>query len=164
MRASVSHYFGRNFDAGMSPWTESVQSPGLYTGNPSISNTVSKYMCSLRRRKVRRLADNLTILIFILLSKARGGETVVSAKAINSETMKKLWEINTAFPKTPVSGSSSWAGHRLRAMMQVLYITSFLCLLRSDEALRIQCEDVDFEDYLDANKTVNVRVKLTLPF
>lgn len=52
MRAAMSHQYGRNFKHGVQPFTENQNKPGTYTGNPSMSDTVSNYMISLRRRKV----------------------------------------------------------------------------------------------------------------
>lgn len=52
MCAAVSHKFGRDFGLGTQPWVESPVNPGHFTGNPSLSVTVSQYMISLRRRKV----------------------------------------------------------------------------------------------------------------
>jgi hypothetical protein len=50
MRAAMSYAFGRLHRLGNIPWQE-VES-GRPTGNPSVSELVSSYMVSLRRRKV----------------------------------------------------------------------------------------------------------------
>ena len=53
MRASMTYAFGRIHGLGSLPWHESESTPGHMVGNPSVSNTVSSFMISLRRRKVR---------------------------------------------------------------------------------------------------------------
>ena len=53
-----------------------------------------------------------------------------------------------------------WAGYKVRQMLHTLYVTSMLCLLRYDEALRIQWHHVHFEQ--DAKGRPIVR--LELPF
>ncbi|KAH9913412.1 uncharacterized protein B0H18DRAFT_1126275 [Fomitopsis serialis] len=50
MRAAISHKFGRDFGFGDQPWTQNPAT-GKFTGNPSLSVTVSQYMISLQRRK-----------------------------------------------------------------------------------------------------------------
>jgi hypothetical protein len=54
MRASMTHIFGRILGIGSQPWKQTASSDGrvLVEGNPSISEKVSTYMVSLRRRKV----------------------------------------------------------------------------------------------------------------
>lgn len=51
MRAAASYGFAHKQKCGNAEWK---QLPcGLWTGNPSLSTHVSRYMCSLQRRKVR---------------------------------------------------------------------------------------------------------------
>ena len=47
MRAAMTYAFGRLYGLGMVAWQENERA-----GNPSVSNVVSSYMMSLRRRKV----------------------------------------------------------------------------------------------------------------
>ena len=63
MRAAATYGFGRLHHLGIAPWRQS-EVTGKWIGNPSVSETVSTYMISLRRRKVC------------------AGETPTSAKAI----------------------------------------------------------------------------------
>ncbi|KAH7910371.1 hypothetical protein BJ138DRAFT_1087834 [Hygrophoropsis aurantiaca] len=151
MRAAISHKFGRDHGLGTQPWTEHPMQPGKYIGNPSLSVTVSQYMVSLRRRKVR------------------AGEVVTSARAIDEPTMKRLWDFNkTMSPKEigPVSrkrkaeNPAEWAGYLVRTMLYLLYLVSLLCLLRFDEALRITWSDVVFQPRLISD----FRIELRLPF
>ena len=51
MRAAMTYAFGRLFGLGTLPWHKS-ETTGQMMGNPSVSDTVSSYMVSLRRRKV----------------------------------------------------------------------------------------------------------------
>ncbi|EPQ56081.1 hypothetical protein GLOTRDRAFT_105114 [Gloeophyllum trabeum ATCC 11539] len=127
--------------------------PGSFKGNPSLSVTVSQYMVSLRRRKVRQ------------------GEVVTSARAIDEETIKVLYYFNNGYPppdgldgltsrKRKAEHPEDWAGYTIRMMLQVLYITSMLCLLRYDEALGISWSDVFFERAEDGSWH---RLRLELP-
>ena len=52
MRAAMTYAFGRLHGLGTLPWHQS-EVTGTMVGNPSVSDTVSSYMVSLRRRKVR---------------------------------------------------------------------------------------------------------------
>ncbi|KDQ49857.1 hypothetical protein JAAARDRAFT_107155, partial [Jaapia argillacea MUCL 33604] len=76
MRASVSHMFSRVLARGLHPWMPNPMQPGKFIGNPSMSLTVSQYMISLRRRRVR------------------AGEIVTSARAMDESTMKALYNFN----------------------------------------------------------------------
>ncbi|KAI0324841.1 hypothetical protein GY45DRAFT_1349214 [Cubamyces sp. BRFM 1775] len=138
MRAAISHKYGREYKLGTQPWTENPHKPGTFSRNPSLSVVVSQYMVSLRRRKVR------------------AGEVVTSARAIDEETMKKLWEFNRNFPREELKINSRY---KVRQMLQTLYTISMLCLLRYDEALRIMWSDVELLE-MDGSFVV----KLTLPF
>ena len=51
MRASMTYAFGRIHGLGSLPWHKN-ETTGKMVGNPSVSQTVSSYMLSLRRRKV----------------------------------------------------------------------------------------------------------------
>ncbi|KAH7921721.1 hypothetical protein BV22DRAFT_997520, partial [Leucogyrophana mollusca] len=64
MRAAMTYAFGQLHGLGTMPWHESEL--GGMAGNPSVSNEVSGYMCSLRHRKVQ------------------AGEVACSARAITS--------------------------------------------------------------------------------
>ncbi|KAJ6481386.1 hypothetical protein DFH09DRAFT_944307, partial [Mycena vulgaris] len=52
MRAAATYGFGRLNGLGSLPWQKSEVS-GKMLGNPSISEDVSRYMISLRKKKVR---------------------------------------------------------------------------------------------------------------
>jgi hypothetical protein len=51
-----------------------------------------------------------------------------------------------------------WGGGRLRRMLQCIYAIAFLCLLRFDEALKIQAH------HLEVINEKTGEMKLTLPF
>lgn len=55
IRAMATYAFSRVHHIGRVPWHEDPSTQKWY-GNPSISETVSTYMCSLRRKKVSTLA------------------------------------------------------------------------------------------------------------
>lgn len=71
MRASMTYAFGRIHGLGSMHWQHSA---GGMIGNPSVSEEVSRYMLSLRRRKVQ------------------AGETATSARAISAVRLLLLWE------------------------------------------------------------------------
>jgi hypothetical protein len=52
MRASMTYMFGRVHGLGTLQWQENGTGTGEMKGNPSVCETVSSYMVSLRRRKV----------------------------------------------------------------------------------------------------------------
>jgi hypothetical protein len=54
MRAATTYGFGRLNGLGSIPWQKSEVS-GKMLGNPSVSETVSRYMITLRKAKVRSL-------------------------------------------------------------------------------------------------------------
>ena len=64
MRAAMTYAFGRLYGHGSMHWQRSPLGDGM-VGNPSISEGVSRYMLSLRRRKVQ------------------AGEAATSARAIS---------------------------------------------------------------------------------
>ncbi|KIK62863.1 hypothetical protein GYMLUDRAFT_134120, partial [Collybiopsis luxurians FD-317 M1] len=75
MRAAATFAFGRLFGKGHIPWAVSEMT-GNMVGNPSVSELVSAYMVSLRRRKVQ------------------AGEEQTSARAITPEILGQLWDFN----------------------------------------------------------------------
>jgi hypothetical protein len=99
----------------------------------------------------------------------REGEIPQSARAITSEELRKLyhfnhknenWDIKGYKGPTPRNQKSTiheWGTPLLRRLLQVVMIIAFLCLLRSDEVLKIRREHVQF---LNNPR----RIKLTLPF
>ncbi|KAJ8080117.1 hypothetical protein PM082_016964 [Marasmius tenuissimus] len=69
MRAAITFLFGRIYGLGSQPWHES-EVTGKMLGNPSVSEKVSLYMMSLRRRKVQ------------------AGEEATSARAIKPASLR----------------------------------------------------------------------------
>lgn len=72
------------------------------------------------------------------------------------EVMQRLYEFNTNFrdpanykqPKRAQNRKNAnehpWGSEKVRTMLQCLYIISFICLLRYDEALHIQWHEIVF--------------------
>ncbi|KAH9928484.1 uncharacterized protein BXZ73DRAFT_48397 [Epithele typhae] len=158
MRAAIGHQYAREYKLCTldQPWAESKTHPGTWTGNPCNSPTVSQYMSSLKRRKVRSGASEST-----------------SAKAMDEKTMQKLHDINTNYPveltlitvprkrkSDEIDVREPWAGYRIRTMLQCLYIISMLCLLRYDEALHIRFDHIE----LTKNEDGELVLILNLPF
>ncbi|KAA1471616.1 hypothetical protein DENSPDRAFT_894477 [Dentipellis sp. KUC8613] len=156
MRAAMSHKFGREYGRGSLPWVEDGSASGHFLGNPSVGLVVSEYMISLRRRKVH------------------SGEVVTSARAIDNTIIKKLYDLMIEQAKSnkpdysPVSrrakeeSPESWAGSNLREMLHALYLIAFFCLLRFDEALRIEWHWITIEPV--PGKPEKARIRLQLPY
>ncbi|KAG1871447.1 hypothetical protein F4604DRAFT_2014217 [Suillus subluteus] len=151
MRAAISHKYGCDHRLGTQPWLEDSLQPGHFRGNLSLSVTVSQYMISLGRRKVR------------------AGEVVTSARAMDEQTMKELYEYNVNFAnedfgptlnKRKAEAPQNWAGSSVRLMLQLMFVTAMLLLLRFEEVLRITWSDVRFEYYQPRRR----RIRLMLPF
>ncbi|KAK0435126.1 uncharacterized protein EV420DRAFT_1217721, partial [Desarmillaria tabescens] len=115
------------------------------SGNPSISQLVSCYMVGLQKRKVAK------------------GETPTSARAIGPDDLLRLYDFNRRpenWDNTKLS-AANWCGGNMRRLLQAVYLVAFTCLLRIDEALKIQVHDLRFyDDELDGTACVSV----TLPF
>ncbi|KAJ3726483.1 DNA breaking-rejoining enzyme [Lentinula guzmanii] len=150
MRAAATFGFGRIHSLGMQAWHQSEIS-GQMLGNPSVSETVSSYMLSLRRRKTH------------------AGETSTSARAVTSELLAELHHFNNQpeFQESHVHWSSSrkapkgQLGPRARTMLNLGYNLAFCGLLRVDELLKIQMQDVTISDIAKTGKT---KLILRLPF
>lgn len=89
---------------------------------------------------------------------------------MDEPTLKNLFEFNDSIPKDKADAPpltkaykathpEAWGGSAIRTQLQLLYIVSFLCLLRYDEALRIEWHWIKVENY-EGQK----RVRITLPF
>ncbi|KAJ6464719.1 DNA breaking-rejoining enzyme [Mycena vulgaris] len=147
MRAAMSYAFGRLQRIGLVPWQEPRTVSGSPTGNPSVSEIVSSYMVSLRRRKVQ------------------AGETAVSSRAITEDILRSIYDFNTSDRRSAIQPgggyvlADSWCGPMTRLMIQAASTISFACLLRFDEALRIQLSDIEFLSDKRGNITI---VKLML--
>ena len=102
------------------------------------------------------------------ISKVKGGEVVTSARAMNEDVMRLLYDFNSAVPVETLApntaqhrvGSNAWAGYRVRVMLHCLYTISMLCLLRYDEALNIRWEDI----FIGVTATGVPFARLSLPF
>lgn len=97
----------------------------------------------------------------------RAGEQATSARAIDVDVLKRLYEFNTTFEdesgaigrKRKAEHPENWGGASIRVMLTLIYLVAFLCLLRFDEVLRIQWDWIVPEEYKGRR-----RLKLTLPF
>ncbi|KIM35214.1 hypothetical protein M413DRAFT_79592 [Hebeloma cylindrosporum] len=151
MRASMTHVFGPDLRLGNERWHKS-ETTGNMTGNPSVSTVLASYMVSLRNRK------------------AHAGHVPTSARAITPEIMKKLYDFNGKYIQaTPVLEYHSnskmksvhdWGGPKTRLALHAIYTLAFICLLRSDEVLKIRYEDIKFVE----EGTNILYMIVTLPF
>ena len=162
----MTYAFGRLHGLGTLPWHLN-EVTGAMMGNPSVSDIVSSYMVSLRRRKVR------------------AGETQTSARAITEvfldyfffsllltlsilqDILKKIYDVNHQpehwdlkpvmfYRKRKGKNANTWGGGRARRLLHAAYVLSFLCLLRVDEVLKIEMHHIEFIS--------DTKIKLTLPF
>lgn len=66
--------------------------------------------------------------------------------------------------KADMDEAEQWGGREIRVMLQVMYLISFLCLLRFDEALRIQWSWIQLDKVQNASGEWVHRITLLLPF
>ncbi|KAN0074520.1 hypothetical protein V8E55_011932 [Tylopilus felleus] len=139
MRAAMTYVFRCLHGLGDMPWHRSEVTNKML-GNPSVSTQVSSYMCALRRRKVQM------------------GEVAISTQAITSDLLYKFyhynhqpshWDIHPYIPAMDLESHSQsqlhdWGGGQVRRLLQAIYTTAHLCLLQSDEVLKIQAHDMTF--------------------
>jgi hypothetical protein len=86
---------------------------------------------------------------------------------MDEDTLRRLYDFNISFQedvgpdtrKRKAERRENWGGHSIRIMLLLIYIISFLCLLRFDEVLNIQWSWIKLEVYKGRN-----RLKLSLPF
>lgn len=89
---------------------------------------------------------------------------------MNEETLKKLYEYNINFTdvgksrKRKADDDDLWGGREVRLQLTTLYILSFLCLLRFDEALRIEWSWIQLDKIQSKSGKEIHRITLLLPF
>ncbi|KAJ3805290.1 hypothetical protein F5876DRAFT_10740, partial [Lentinula aff. lateritia] len=150
MRAAATFGFGRIHGLGMQAWHRSEIS-GKMLGNPSVSETVSSYMLSLCRRKTR------------------AGETATSARAVTSQLLEDLYYFNNqpefqypnTYQSTARKNPKGRLGTRARLLLNLGYALAFCGLLRIDELLKIQLQDITVCRHPQTGQT---KLTLRLPF
>jgi len=148
----------------MTQWRETGD--GRATGNPSLAPFLCNYMVSLRRRIVRKFNIFSDTSMGAKQTQAAVGNEVISARAITSAILRKLHRFNLQAEtgRYPSSGppADPWGSAALRRLLHCLYLLSFWCLLRYDEALRICCEDVMIEKHPTQPRLF--RLRINIPF
>ncbi|KAJ4484558.1 hypothetical protein C8R41DRAFT_921661 [Lentinula lateritia] len=153
MRAAATFGFGQIHGLGMLAWHRSEYT-GKMLGNPSVSETLTSYMLSLRQRKT-----------FV-------GETTTSARAVTSALLLELYNFNNhpefsePRPYKPAARNAPknpmfWGGCRARSLLYLGYTLAFCDLLWIDELLKIQVHDIEMDENLETGATT---LTLTLPF
>ena len=71
------------------------------------------------------------------------------------------WVVKKYSPGTKDKSGDQWGGARARRLLELAYTLSFLCLLRVDEVLKIQSQDLIL---LPSTEDTPPRLQLTLPF
>ena len=140
-------------ELGSHPWRKDRD--GSYSGNPSISSTVSIYMKSLQKKKVSSFrSSSFKMSIINNIFQVRAGTVSQSARAIDANLLFRLYEHNKQHKIASQlhrlgideQGARFWGGAAQRMMMSVAYVLSFLCLLRFDEVLHIQAHHIELID------------------
>ncbi|KAF8706311.1 hypothetical protein AX14_013801 [Amanita brunnescens Koide BX004] len=134
MRSAMTYGFGRLYERGRTHWTST---DGInWTGNPSISTIVSRYMVALRKRKHQS-----------------GENTTMSSRAVTAQDIQAMYIFNEkAYERYqqsmgPASTSSEkeWGRERARRLVHAVIALSFVCLLRIDETLSLRVEDIELQ-------------------
>jgi hypothetical protein len=77
----------------------------------------------------------------------------MSSRAVNPELLRALynynhhpdrWAIRSYAPHVGARALDDWGGGRTRRALQCAYLLAFWCLLRFDEVLNIQFQDICF--------------------
>lgn len=90
MRASMTYGFGRIGTCGNTPWHQSDQ--GEWRGNPSISNQLSRYMVSLRKRKVDTVTTYITAQLHLSYDSRC---TTASLPWVRGRSIQPFWRLST---------------------------------------------------------------------
>ncbi|KAF9014432.1 hypothetical protein BDZ89DRAFT_962869 [Hymenopellis radicata] len=121
MRGAMTKGFGIDGKRGAIPWDSASGE-----GNPSMSMTMAHFCRGLHRRKIHI-----------------HGEVPTSARSLTPYTMERLYLHNAQFWTHP--NIDDWAGPSLRICLHTIYCLAFVCLLRADEVLNIQVQDLSWE-------------------
>ncbi|KAJ3884525.1 hypothetical protein GG344DRAFT_83887 [Lentinula edodes] len=119
MRAAATFGFGRIYGLGMQAW-HSSEITGKMLGNPSVSEIT------------------------------QSGDTPTSARAVTSVLLESLYYYNKqpefqkpkAYQSTSRSGLKGQLGAYSRTLLILGYVIAFCALLRIDELLKIQLQDM----------------------
>ncbi|KIY67164.1 hypothetical protein CYLTODRAFT_353777 [Cylindrobasidium torrendii FP15055 ss-10] len=142
MRAALTFVFGKICGLGTTPWHESELKRGVWLGNPSASPVLSSFMTGLSREKA---SINMR------------GEAPTSSRAITADDLQRLHLLNTdpSLKTMPASDPRMrLGGWMVRIMLMALYTICFFCLLRGDEALGLQMQNIDFKKGRDGRQTL----------
>ncbi|KXN82459.1 hypothetical protein AN958_02535, partial [Leucoagaricus sp. SymC.cos] len=173
MRAAMTYAFGRlGGPNGSMHWYKNAF--GEWEGNPSMSTIVSTYMLSLKRRKVQA-GEAPTSARAITASELSTLTATFLSELCYQDMMKRLYEYNTnpihyTLEQNTNSTSSlttlacdsavtNWAGPVLRRLLILAYTLMFTCLLRVDELLKIQSQDITVDNDQDPDCR---RIQVTL--
>jgi hypothetical protein len=89
------------YECRKTTWSVEIRDgESICKGNPSLSQKVTEYMLSLKRRKIQ------------------SGEIAVSEKALTSQDIKKLWSYNT---KKSSTGDAYERAYRLQLNVNLLF-------------------------------------------
>jgi integrase len=128
-RAALSYHYTMSGFTGS--WFSNPQTRE-YHGNPSGAAYVGRYMRSLRRRKTK------------------SGEAPTSAKALTPDDMRALYNFCQGKGNY---GARQWVCIYAKQrsfngtdsiLSQLMYVLAYLCLLRADEALRIDMRHIEY--------------------
>jgi len=124
LRSALTYGFRRHSRRGTTPWPQNLATQ-RWEGNPSVSVPVSRYMLSLRKRKVWRL----DCAVAINMGWARGRLPATSSFGFISSTTVKdvrtLWILNRSILLMELSGGTHdadcWFTPSLRSPLYACY-------------------------------------------
>ncbi|PPQ78301.1 hypothetical protein CVT24_006499 [Panaeolus cyanescens] len=150
MRAAMTYTFGRVHGLSKQAWSEQHTLDGrlITSGNPSVSELVSRYMLSLHRRKVQKgdISTSARAIDVGILERLHDyNRPIIEDKLSRKEALGGTYQPGTRRPEDKSTNIHNWGGPTARAALQAIYLLAFLCLLRIDEVLKIQADQIEVD-------------------
>ncbi|KAF9016828.1 hypothetical protein BDP27DRAFT_1280690, partial [Rhodocollybia butyracea] len=164
MRAAATFGFGRVHGLGMLAWHRSEVS-GKMLGNPSVSETLTSYMLSLRCRKTLKgeislSAHAVTSVSLVMFIVPMCNLCALISQLYNYNNQPVFQEPQAYKPsaRNVPKEPDGWGGTRSRTECNLGYCLFFCGLLWVDELLKIQVHDIE----LETNPETGLVITLTL--
>ncbi|KAK7022067.1 hypothetical protein VNI00_017049 [Paramarasmius palmivorus] len=138
MRAAITFRYDQGREEGQQIWD-----PEMGKGNPSLSRVLSKYMTGLRKRKFKE-----------------NGDPKMASRALDYRVLEAIYKRNVEswglhlsdirhhsfwrHQRTRSRRGLDWAGPVKRLMVFAVVLLAFTLLLRIDEVLCLEVEDLEF--------------------
>ncbi|KAF7374671.1 hypothetical protein MSAN_00352100 [Mycena sanguinolenta] len=135
MRAAVAYTYANIHSRGRTPWNPVDQS-----GNPSLSDAVSDYFPSLRRRKVK------------------AGDRSVPSKTLTDNDIAKIYDYTESITHYDAADyDKTWGGRLVRLQTHSINTMGEALLLRSAEVLQIKWDDIEF-GFDEKGAAINLKI------